>query len=309
MPKEIEKFGELLQSGSLTLETTGTSLYQSTAKKVDLTINNLIERRGLFYLYKIDPQGEDKSAIQFCYGINSKYCFELKKNKTRSAWVVSRVVDVTPNFDDTKQGFFLASFSFHSAVDKDISGLTSVRMVHGSVPVKELFNLPGFQLNSVSLVEPDQKVLRASFDCEVTDPENKKPCRSNCVLEFNLGMHCLPTKLHQWYKNGSKEVTHDWQREWVKTDDYGYTATYAVDTKTASDSVTKYLIKIRTNKKISTRDLPESDFTLSAFGFPEPPGVEWKKPFPYYLVAIGVGIVCLAAFAFFRVRARRAASS
>jgi hypothetical protein len=81
---------------------------------------------------------------------------------------------------------------------------------------------------------------------------------------------------------------------------------HALDTKTVSGTITEHLSRVRSELTISTRDLPESDFTLSAFGFPEPPGVEWKRPFPYYLVAAGVGTLCLGAF-FFRARARRAA--
>jgi hypothetical protein len=34
---------------------------------------------------------------------------------------------------------------------------------------------------------------------------------------------------------------------------------------------------------LALKDLPESDFTLSAFGFPEPEGVVWNRPQGWYL--------------------------
>lgn len=36
-------------------------------------------------------------------------------------------------------------------------------------------------------------------------------------------------------------------------------------------------------------NLPESEFTLSAFGFPEPPGVAWERPTPWWLYGIVAG--------------------
>jgi hypothetical protein len=50
---------------------------------------------------------------------------------------------------------------------------------------------------------------------------------------------------------------------------------------------------------------PESDFTLSAFGLPEPYGVVWKKPIPWYLWFIGIALVFLTLGWFFRRRVQR----
>jgi hypothetical protein len=43
--------------------------------------------------------------------------------------------------------------------------------------------------------------------------------------------------------------------------------------------------------------LPEADFTLTAFGLPEPFGIEWEKPIPWwlYLSGGGLGIIVLLA--------------
>lgn len=60
--------------------------------------------------------------------------------------------------------------------------------------------------------------------------------------------------------------------------------------------------------------LPDrQNFTLTAFGFPEPPGVEWKQPIPLWLWVAGAAFACLilgGVFSWLRSRAaaRRAAT-
>jgi hypothetical protein len=307
VPQEVRKFGQRLRSGPITVETAGTALYQTGAKNVEVKAASLTRKWGQHYVLKTEQRGDAVNMLEYCYGLNSKYCFELKKNKPRNAWLLSRCVFVKSGFDDAKQPFLLKG-GFRTAVDTSLDGLSAVRFAQGDVSVERLAELPGFELTSAVLAGPEENILRASFNYQVTDPTTKKACRSICLLEFDLGLHCLPVSLHQSYTSGSDEVTHDWKHEWVKTSTDSYTVKFAIDTRTVSGTRTTQLVRVRTDMTVSTREVPESDFTLSAFGFPEPPGVEWKRPFPYYLVAAGVGTVCLGAFFFFRVRARRAAA-
>jgi hypothetical protein len=53
----------------------------------------------------------------------------------------------------------------------------------------------------------------------------------------------------------------------------------------------------------------DEEFTLSAFGLPEPPGLEWKRPTPWYLWVGLAGIVCLALGVGVRWLRQRAAAS
>jgi hypothetical protein len=55
--------------------------------------------------------------------------------------------------------------------------------------------------------------------------------------------------------------------------------------------------------------LSESDFTLSAFGFPEPFGIEWERPIPWGLYIIGgtLGMVVVMGVVW-RIRRWRAAA-
>ncbi|GIW85243.1 MAG: hypothetical protein KatS3mg107_0903 [Gemmataceae bacterium] len=52
----------------------------------------------------------------------------------------------------------------------------------------------------------------------------------------------------------------------------------------------------------------EREFTLSAFGLPEPVGVEWERPVRWYLWLMLAGVVCLVAGGVFYWLSRRRAS-
>lgn len=195
-------------------------------------------------------------------------------------------------------------------VDTDISTLTSIQTVHANplrdyVAPGKIFELPGFQMVSILRDGADQNVLHVSFSYDVVDRDTNQLCKSDCRLEFDLGMHCLPTKLDQSYKCGFREIIHKWYQKWTRMEEGSYRVEQFTETKTVVDAALNHLLRIKSERNISTSNLPETDFTLSAFGFPEPPGVEWKKPFPWYLVAAAAGTICLGVFFFLRARARR----
>jgi hypothetical protein len=50
---------------------------------------------------------------------------------------------------------------------------------------------------------------------------------------------------------------------------------------------------------------PDSDFTLTAFGLPEPPGITWKKPTPWYIwITVAGGGLLIAGISFRWLRRR-----
>lgn len=56
------------------------------------------------------------------------------------------------------------------------------------------------------------------------------------------------------------------------------------------EPIYKRVITLNGVKKSSPE---EYEFSLSAFGLPEPPGVEWPRPTPWYLWLVGIGIACI----------------
>jgi hypothetical protein len=54
---------------------------------------------------------------------------------------------------------------------------------------------------------------------------------------------------------------------------------------------------------------PVEEFTLSAFGMPEPPGITWKKPTPVYTWVIAAAALCGTLAFLFRYLAKRKPAS
>jgi hypothetical protein len=52
-------------------------------------------------------------------------------------------------------------------------------------------------------------------------------------------------------------------------------------------------------------DIPIGEFTLTAFGLPEPPGIVWNKPTPWYVWLGGAAILLIVIAAGFKVLKRR----
>ncbi len=64
--------------------------------------------------------------------------------------------------------------------------------------------------------------------------------------------------------------------------------------------VSEYSIQYNVN-------VPDEEFRLSHYGLPEPNGVVWPRPTPWYLWIIGAGVVCLIASAYLWKRVARRA--
>jgi len=124
-------------------------------------------------------------------------------------------------------------------------------------------------------------------------------------MDFDLEAKCYPIKSHHVLRTGEAETILDWSRDLTKIKENEYRRETLTQLKKKSNSLVTLLEETKETTDFSLNDPPESEFTLSAFGLPEPPGIEWKKPFPWYLVLATIGALCLAVFLFLRSRAKR----
>lgn len=102
VPSECEKFAKQLDAHSISIEGKAETVSQSGERKNEIRIAALTKKQGQFYITKVEREGGDLITLECCYGINSKYCFELLKNKAGNAWLLSKVAFVVPGFDDTE---------------------------------------------------------------------------------------------------------------------------------------------------------------------------------------------------------------
>lgn len=290
------------------------------------TIKNqqVMKRNGSFYVSSSEALNASPMAgSSSCYGINSKYAFNLKKAKNGKDWVIQSLVEVTPDFDDKKLGVNMSGID--AATREKVVGFRgmvnhcfdrnflAVRLIaeNGVIGYPTPMDpwtvekLPGFLLHSFSTDGQGQKRIQLNFEYQVEDSERKRIAVANCQVDFDLEPICYPIKSHQVMKNGDEETILDWSNEVKKNSEKKYDVKYfSCLKKTKKAVVTKY-VELEEETAFSLDDPPESDFTLSAFGLPEPPGIEWKRPFPWYLVFGIIGTACLGAFFFLRARGRR----
>ena len=140
--------------------------------------------------------------------------------------------------------------------------------------------LPGFRLQSISAEGPRQNILHVSFDYQVEDSEREKTGVANCEMDFDLESNCYPVKSHQVWKNGDEVTTLDWTKTMKKLSEKEYEEKSITRLKKTINAVVTPLEETEDEAHLSL-DAPEREFTLSAFGLPEPPGIEWEKPFPW----------------------------
>lgn len=282
------------------------------------------KRKGSFYILRSEPFNANPMAGgSSCYGINSKYAFNLKKAKNGKDWVVQSIVEATPDFDDKKLGVNMSGVD--AATGEKIEGFRgsvnhcfnrnflAVRLIAengvlGYPSPLDPWNveeLPGFLLHSISTDGQGQERIRLNFDYQVEDSKREKIGVANCHVDFVLEPICHPVKSHQVMKNGDEETNLDWSNEVKKNSEREYEVKYFSRLEKTKNAVVTKSVESQEETTFSLDDPPESDFTLSAFGLPEPPGIEWKKPFPWYLVFASTGTACLGVFFFLRARGRR----
>lgn len=242
-----------------------------------------------------------------------------------------RRATVNSSFDSfDKDSVFILLFSGTTVGRTSNNSTVEFASRSSTVEPWKIAEIPGFRLRSISTDGPRQNILHVDFDYEAANEKNewvrsvvpdesqarvvasyrdvnkqKNNVNVNCQMDFDIEAKCYPVKSHQVLKNGSVETILDWTRDLTETKENEYELRSLIQLKKKSGSVVTLLEETKEETVFSLNDSPESEFTLSAFGLPEPPGIEWKKPFPWYLVFAGIGIVCLGIFFFLRSRAQR----
>lgn len=279
---------------------------------VKIQMRSVMKRNGSFYIYSSEAITPNPMVSNDCYGINSKYAFALKKSKNGRDWVIKNVVFEKPEFAEKALGGSMTISTdsgvvhgFRAIVDRAFEQGLLIRLISGrSIEPWKIEELPGFRLQSISAEGPRQNILHVSFDYQVEDSERKKTGVAKCEMDFDLESNCYPVKSHQILKNGDEITTLDWTKTMRKLSEKEYEEKSTTRLKKTLNAVVTPLEETESEEHLSL-DAPEKDFTLSAFGLPEPPGIEWEKPFPWYLVFAGIGTACLGFFFFLRARGRR----
>jgi hypothetical protein len=233
-------------------------------------------------------------------GVNPSYSFKLKRSNPDRGWRIT-------------------GLDFHvqpSASSAALKKLQEENLRFGVCNCLTLLNLwlptliqdPDFNISEIRPQESDgRQVIRIDF----AYPKADKDYPVKGALKIKGGWMVLDPE-HDWILREYLLHTGQPQKYYIHRVFQIREGSYhhPIITKTTSRTVDKgespwQSVSEAQFETVEQSDVPFEEFTLTAFGLPEPPGIEWKKPFPWYLVVGGVGIACLGIFFFLRGRAKR----
>lgn len=238
------------------------------------------------------------------FAANPRYAFIIRRKAVDDQWLLVQVEETAPGGTPARIAQRFELVSMHAHV------LTQLCQE----PLADVVKKKNFALREVRYVQKgDQELVEITFDYPNIWKESEAnsyirvqggsmlldPKRLWCVRESNLRMKTLVgvgtcrivTELSDY--NSSFPIPKKWEtsEDWV-----------------LNKGGTMRMVWRYESLLAEPRNLPnDDDFRLTAFGLPEPIGVEWKKPTPRYvwlLVGAGVFAILAVGFRYFARRSR-----
>jgi hypothetical protein len=247
---------------------------------------------------------EQNKRQQDVYATNPKYAFHLRRAGTDSAWAILQVVDLSKENLPERFKYFLDTF-----------GIEATHLIKlDAQPLSEIVQSQSFHVDSCRVVQRDgEEAVEVVYTYERESAPGRRAGRlkGTLLLDPKRFWSLRSSEYEATFK--SDERFKSGNSKWRVTE-FGETSeSLPVPKRIESDrdfydnANHKERLAYRSEFQVEVpRQLPKDDeFILSAFGLPEPPGLEWKRPTPWYLWLALAGIVCLALAVVFRKVTRR----
>jgi len=232
-----------------------------------------------------DVRKKEVAENEMVFAANSKYAFSLAKRK--AGWVLEDLfMDPEARVTPTKQSvaeYVLTAISGHfSVLDQNLAGLIEGGKLKVTRVVAENASKSGEVAADFQYAGGPRNLPQVSGRM-LLSPENLW-----CVLGFDSFFETDGTKTILRATNEFKTY-HDVYHVPVRT-----SFAWIKQTREGETPVRKVTVELDLREDASA---PESDFTLSAFGLPEPQGFTWPTPTRWYLwfivaamIAAGIGL-------------------
>jgi hypothetical protein len=232
--------------------------------------------------------GKVEQEDEEVFGFNPRYAFTLRRKSPSSPWILTDLLDLSSSTDLGRVAFrlndYLACVSYAVRLDSE--------------PLAEVLRKPAFRIGHCRKVERDgEELMEVTFTYSKEQANRKRRNLKGRLLFDPSRYWCL--------RSGDVEVTGDTlsgtRKIRVTQSDHAgeslpFFRVFEADGDWVSPAGWSNQQRIRYEVTLSqpTHLPPDEDFTLSAFGLPEPPGLEGRRPTPWYLWLGLAGIVCLA---------------
>ena len=225
-------------------------------------------------------------------GYNSQYAFWLEQSPKKADW---RLVQAKADSDAETDGVLSRAIA-----------LAKVRhlMIHqyaglNGVPLTETFQSKFFQLDSCAAQSGNPKLINVVFHSDMGEGANKRIHQVSAVLDSSMGWVERGWSEVITFRGSTSEVRSKYEFQLLDGDLPVLASSKAVYFTKRDGVIVKHHVGTTEYTASFRKDLPESELTLSAYGLPEPVGVNWIKPTPRYvwwLLALGccasVAVVC-----------------
>jgi hypothetical protein len=254
--------------------------------------------KGRLFAHESKSRQEDKEKgwDKEVYGSNPKYAFHLRRSSPGAPWTLLQLVDLRK--EDIPDAW--------TARYDTVFGRESRALLHfDNMSLAEMVRSSSFSVNQCSEVQAgDETLIEVSFSYD-SDPSVKR-ARPDWHFEGKLRLDpnrywCLRSAEFAMKLKDMADAKYGSETRKYRILEIGATSnSLPVPKLIESDGEfpnCKEKSGFRSEFDLDVpRRLPaDEEFTLTAFGLPEPPGLEWKRPTPWYLWLGLAGIVCLAA--------------
>lgn len=250
---------------------------------------------GTCWLIVDEDQGEPESKGR-AYCVNSRYTFRLTRSNPSAPWVLVEFHDrqSEPEFspDPISWGVLYCNFPRYP-----------ISIEHESLA--DAIRDPKFVVRSVRRVSPESGQLEVSFDyphsLDARGPDGFNPVQSGMMIVDGRQFYqvlSMELRLKSRAGSGTRRIAMQYQNN---RDGIPIIKQLTSNESWMLNSGKTYemALTIEFDLKQHDRLPPEKEFTLSAFGLPEPIGSEFKTSTPVYVwFLVSAGVLLLAAIAF-----------
>lgn len=291
--REFETFSKQIQ-GTVVFRLKST---QSDRAPEEARLEYRIKQNAESALFvRMDEGG--KGVDQQVHGMNPKYSFRLIRPDASRDWLL----------DSLKQPSDLGIAFANQTVREEVFAAVGAHFHVGLMPLVKLVADPSFVVKRVEAVPRDgQEMVRIEFGFQPRMEEGRYHGLSGgwLILDPAHDWYIRECETNQTYPDGSASDHHEFL---VQPDRKAHPLLKGVGFR--SEMKGQKLTGTRDNtgeyELTIDPDVPDTEFTLTAFGLPEPAGVTWeRRPRTWrWLVGAGVGAFVVSMFLFW-ARARR----
>jgi len=270
LPAASQRYAARLRLYQCESECIGRNLGNGAVVFKHRTSSRQMGESGLFVIEPDATISQDPSEARV---INSRYVFVLRK-KPNSDWVLH-------DFHEVTQGH--PSSIYYAGLNQMARGPYSL---DPTTWLPESVQQPEFVISGTTDEDREgRKLVRIKY--EYTKP-NQTPTYSGHML-FDPDRYWLMMELEHTTSTAKGSLTNRSIYEYVEND--GFPLMSRAVTVQSSTRFPQLSSESTTSVRYVREDAHESEFTLSAFGLPEPIGVRWKHRTPrfVYLLA-GAGV-------------------